>query len=114
MCTVTLLADVNCPGSPEDLVSNWEPAHSLVDDAISRAKIAPCLPALAAACLPLYLWWGEGPVHSQLGLLWCWLIPLFYERARLCLRAFHGKVLSLSLSFFSHSGYPTVWVAVSY
>ena len=28
-----LLADVNCPGSQEDVVSNWEPAHSLVEDA---------------------------------------------------------------------------------
>jgi len=26
----TLLVDVNCSGSQEDLVSNWEPAHSLV------------------------------------------------------------------------------------
>ena len=25
-----LLADVNCPASQEDVVSNWEPAHSLV------------------------------------------------------------------------------------
>ena len=33
----TLLADVNHPGSKEDLVSNWEPAHSLVEDAISGA-----------------------------------------------------------------------------
>ena len=29
----TLLADVNCPGSQEDVVSNWDPAHSLVEDA---------------------------------------------------------------------------------
>ena len=29
----TLLADVNCPGSQEDMVSNWKPAHSLVEDA---------------------------------------------------------------------------------
>ena len=50
-----LLADVNRPGSQEDLVSNWEPAHSLVEDAISRAEIviAPCLLALAVASLPL-------------------------------------------------------------
>ena len=26
--TATLLADVNCPGSQEDVVSNWDPAHS--------------------------------------------------------------------------------------
>ena len=81
---MTLLADVNRPGSQEDLVSNWEPAHSLVEDAISGAEIAPCLPALAVAHLPLCLRWGDGPVH-------CWLAPLYYslnslfsEQARLC------------------------------
>ena len=52
----TLLADVNHPGSQEDLVSNWEPAHSLVEDAISGAEIAPCLLALAVAHLLLCLW----------------------------------------------------------
>ena len=39
----TLLADVNCPGSQEDLVRNCEPAHSLVEDAISGAEITPRL-----------------------------------------------------------------------
>ena len=29
------------------MVSNWEPAHSLVEDAISGAEIAPRLPGLA-------------------------------------------------------------------
>ena len=48
------------PGSQEDLVSNWEPAHSLVEDAVSGALIAPCFPALAVACLPLCLWRGMG------------------------------------------------------
>ena len=57
-----LLADVNRPGSQEDLVSNWEPAHSLVEDAISGAEIviALCLLALAVAHLPLCLQLGEG------------------------------------------------------
>ena len=41
---------------------------------------------------------GEGQVRSQLALLWYPLSPLFCERVRLCLRAFHGKFLSLSLS----------------
>ena len=41
--------DVNRPGSQEDLVSNWEPAHSLVEDAISGAEIASHLPALDVA-----------------------------------------------------------------
>ena len=59
--TATLLVDVNCPKSQEDVVSNWEPAHSLVKDAISGAEIAPCLLPLAVACLPLCLLWGLGP-----------------------------------------------------
>ena len=52
--------DVNHPVSQEDLVSNWEPARSLVEDAISGAKIAPCLLALAVAHLPPCLWQGMG------------------------------------------------------
>ena len=36
----TLLVDVNHPGSQENLVSNWEPARSLVEDAVSGAEIA--------------------------------------------------------------------------
>ena len=28
-----LQADVNCPVSQENVVSNWDPAHSLVEDA---------------------------------------------------------------------------------
>ena len=100
----TLLADVNCLGSQEDLVSNWEPAHSLVEDAVSGAEIAPCLLALAVTCLPLCLWWGDGPVHSWLALLWHSLNPLFCVGARLWLRLelFVGQFsLSLSLFFFS-------------
>ena len=57
---MTLLADFNCPGSQEDLISNWEPAHSLVKDAISEVEIAPCLRALAATHLPLCHRWGGG------------------------------------------------------
>ena len=51
-----------------------------------------------AICLPLCLWCGEGPVHTWLALLWYLLSTLFCERARLCLRAFHGKVLFFSLA----------------
>ena len=65
----TLLVDVNHLGSQEDLVSNWELAHSLVEDALSGAKMAPCLPALAVTPLPLCHRWGEGLVHSWLTLL---------------------------------------------
>ena len=46
--------------------SNWEPAHNLVEDAISGAEIAPCLLALAVTSLPLCLWWENGPVRRQL------------------------------------------------
>ena len=79
--TVTLLADVNRPGSQEDLVSNWEPACSLFKDAVSGADIAPHLLALAATRLPLWLQWGEGLIRSRLTLLWC--SPVFCEWARL-------------------------------
>ena len=98
---VILLVDVNRPGSQEDFVSNWEPAHSVVQDAISGAEIAPHLLVLAIACLPLCLWQGEGPICRRLALLWYSRHPLFCEQARLCLRAFPGKFLSLSLFFFS-------------
>ena len=57
---VTLLADVNRPGSQEDLVSNWEPACSLVEYAISGAEFVSCLPALAIASLPPCLQRGMG------------------------------------------------------
>ena len=94
---MTLLADVNCPGSQEDLVSKWEPAHSLVEDAISGAEIAPHLQALAVARLPVCLQQVEGLVHSQLALLWYSFSPLFCEWARLCL------MLELCMGKFSLS-----------
>ena len=78
--TATFLTDVNHPKSiQEDLVSNWEPAHSLVEDAISGAEIAPHFLALAVACQPIFLWQEDGPVHSQLAFLWYLLSPLFWE-----------------------------------
>ena len=60
---------------------------------VSGAEIAPCLQALAVACLPLCLQWGEVPVHSWLALLWHSLNALFCERARMCIRLepFVGK-----------------------
>ena len=45
-----------CQPSRIPQVSNWGPAHSSVEDAISGAETAPCLPA----CLLLRLWWGMG------------------------------------------------------
>ena len=62
----TLLADVNRLGSQEDMVSNWEPAHSLVEDAVSGAEIgaAPCFLALAVPCLPLCLQCGGRGLYT--------------------------------------------------
>ena len=63
---VVLLADVNHPGYQEDMVSNWEPAHRLVENAVSEAEIgaAYCLQALAVTSLPLCLqWWGGPCMH---------------------------------------------------
>ena len=57
---VTLLAHVNRPGSQEDIVSNWEPAHSLVEDAVSGAEIA--------AALIFWLWLSQAsPSASSWG-----------------------------------------------
>ena len=77
----TLLVDVNHPGSQDDLISHWEPARSLVGD-------APCLPALAVACLPASLPpAGDGPVCCRLALLWYSLSPLFCEQAGSAIRS---------------------------
>ena len=47
---MTLLADVNRPGSQEDF-NNWELARSLVEDAVFGAKIAHFWLCLSPACL---------------------------------------------------------------
>ena len=77
------------------MVSNWEPAHSLEEDAVSGAKIAetPSFPALAVAFLPLCLQGGQALYGSWLALLWYLLTPLFCERARGANRAFREKGL---------------------
>ena len=103
---MNLLADVNRPASQEDLVSNWKPAHGLVEDAVSGIEIAPCLLALAVTRLPLCLWSGRGPVRSQLALLWYSLNSSFCEQARLrlMLELDAGKFSLFSLSLWlSHS-----------
>ena len=79
----------------------------MVEDVVSGAKIASCLLALAVTCLPPA---GDGPVLSQLALLWFSLSPLFCERAWQCLRLelFMGKfsfspfffILSLAIPWF--------------
>ena len=87
-------------------------ACSLVEDAVSGLRLPLSgFGCLLPASLPLA---GEGPVLSQLTLLWYSLSPLFCEQVWPCLRLglFMGK-FSLSLFFLSLSGYPTVWVAIS-
>ena len=70
------------------MVSNWEPARNLVEDAVSETEIAPFWLWLLPTCLPASLPPArDGPVHSQLSLLWYLLSPLFYEQAWQCLAA---------------------------
>ena len=78
------LADVNHPGSQEDMASNWESAHSLVEDTVSGSEIAavPYLPTLAVTHLPLCLPQERGLCCGLLALLWYSLSPLFCECAR--------------------------------
>ena len=42
---VTLLANGNCPGSWEDMVKDWQPAHSLAGDADSGVDCSSPLPS---------------------------------------------------------------------
>ena len=68
---MTLLEDVNCSGCREDLDSNWELAHGLLEDAGLWDK--DCLSPSGFECrkpalLPPVV--GEGPVCSQLAFLW--------------------------------------------
>ena len=76
---MTRLADVSLARSQEDLVSNWEPARSLVEDVISGAQMAQ-LPSSYDCRTPAPLPpAGEGLVRSQPALLCYWLSPLFSE-----------------------------------
>ena len=82
------------------MVSNWEPAHSLVEDGFSGAEIAaaPCFLGLVVTCLPFCLRESRALYSSQLALLWYLLNPLFCEQARLHVTAFQEKVLFFSVS----------------
>ena len=67
------------------MISNWQPAQSLVGDSVSGAEIAtaPCLSSLVVAHLPLCLQGRSALNDSQLALLWNSLghNPLFSECA---------------------------------
>ena len=85
--TVTRMVAVSHPGSQEDKVSSWEPAHCLMEDAISGTEIAVPLAAGSGCCKPASLSpGGEGPLCSRLALLWYSLNPSFCEWGRLCVR----------------------------
>ena len=60
--------DVSHPGSQEELVSNWGPAHILVKDAVSGAEIAPFWLWLSPACFSAsgVGWAGMQPASSPL------------------------------------------------
>ena len=96
------------------MVSNWHPAHSLVEDVVSGAEIAaaPYFPALAVTHLPLCLQGGRALYCHQIVLLWYSLNPLFCEHNRghhVVLEPFVGKVFFC----FCLCGDPMVWVAIS-
>ena len=116
---VTLLADTNGPGSQEDMVNNWEPAHSLVEDAVSGAKIIAAihLPALALACLSLCLW-GAGVylqpassslVFTQSFVLWA------HQWSQCCIIAFYrkGNIYIFHLWIYIYSYIFHLWQAHS-
>ena len=103
--------DVNHPGSQKDVVSSWEPAHSLVEDADPGAKIeaALCLLALAVGCLPSAS--GDGGPYMAAGLLSFGICSI------LCSVSVPGVLIEpfvTKVSFVCLSGDPTVWVAVSH
>ena len=62
---MTLLVDVNHPGSQEDLVNNGKPALSLVEDAISGAEIAAFQLWLLSACFPASGGGWAGPLLAS-------------------------------------------------
>ena len=81
----------------KSLVRNWKPVCSLVGYALSGAQFAPFRLWLAPAShLPLA---GDGPVLSQLALLWyCSVLCSVNGLAVFWVRAFRRLILSLFLS----------------
>ena len=102
---VILLADVNHPGSQEDSVSNWEPARSLVEDAISRAELPLAFWLwLLPACLPASRRGWAGLLLASSPLVFTQSFVLWAGQQCLRLELFEGKFsLSLSFLFFSVS-----------
>ena len=65
---LTLLAHMSHPRSQEDMISDWQPSHSLAGDVVSGAEIAgsPCLLLLDVMHLPLCLQGGPKTAASLL------------------------------------------------
>ena len=90
----------------KSLVRNGKPVYSFVGDALSGAKFAPFRLWLAPA-FPLHPA-EDGPVRSQLALLWyCSVLRPVNRLAVPWVRAFRRLILSLSLAipqfrFLSH------------
>ena len=73
---MTLLVAVNHLGSQEDMVSNRQPAHSLVEDVVSGSDRSGPLSSDSGCCTPASLPPGmEGLNGSQLSLL-CFLLEV--------------------------------------
>ena len=83
---MTLLADVNHPGSQEDVVSNWESAHSLVEVPSLWQKLQKPL-AFGSGChRPAFLPLSPSSDYTrQLIILgFCFLLSLYFS-------SFHGQ-----------------------
>ena len=106
---VTLLADVNRPGSQEDVVSKWETAHSLVEDDSFWGWDFP-LASSSGCCTPASLPPVVGRSLFTANYLSCGICSILYyvSRPDCSLESFEGK-----FSLFFLSGDPTVWVAIS-
>ena len=106
-------ADVNHPASQEDVVRNWKPAHSLVEDAIPGAKTAPapCLPILAVTFLCLQQKRG---LHAASLLSFDICSILCSVSGPGCeLEPFMGKFIVCFFLFSFLSVNPTIWIAIS-
>ena len=103
--------------SQEDVIINSQPAHSLVEDAVSGAEFAgaPCLPSLTVVHLPLCLWGRRALNGSWLALPWYSLghaqsfILWMRQESPCCVRVFHRK----GPFFVCVSGDLTVWIAMA-
>ena len=95
----TFLADVKHPGSQEDMVSNWEPAHSLVED-VSLWGWDCSLPSSSDYCIPASLPLAGGRALFAAGSLSCGICSILYSVSGpgCTLEPFTGKFFFFSLS----------------